>query len=185
MKKYIVLTFAFLFSLNMNTYAQRLFDDEGEDAQEFTLSFMFKYKDLDPVTISIRDLYGSAHDNQNTYGAELRFIGTGCDYENRWNIPIASRYSYDQLRQYLVDIDIRTFQPQSNGHDASSDLQIRVTFMSSGSTRTSNVFNWNYNSDNIGDETQILTYLFEVLNDNVSISCAEDAVELLETYIEE
>ena len=98
-------------------------------------------------------------------------------------MPIASRYSYDQLRQYLVDIDIRTFKPQSNTHDASSDLQIKI-FYAQKNQKRNNSFYWNYNPDNMGDENQILTYLLEVLNDNVSISCARDYVEKLETYIE-
>ena len=181
MKKYTLIVLTFLFAMNVN-YAQRLFEDEGNDAESFTLMLMFKYKGLDPITVSIRDNYGSANDNENVYGAELRFVGTGCDFENNWEIPIASRYSYDQLRRYLVDVDIRTFKPNSNS--LPTDLQIRVSF-STNTQRNSNIFNWNYNPSNIGDETQILTYLFEVLNDNIFIPCAENAVELLESYIKD
>ena len=182
MKKYILIALAFLFATN-TTFAQRLFEDEGNDAQGFILKIVFKYKDLNPVEVNISDTYGAANDN-DTYGAVINFMRTGCDFENDWKIPIASRYSYNQLRQYLVDIDIRTFKPQSNAHDTSANLQIKFMYLSSNQNDY-NIFHWNYNPDNIGDENQILTYLFEVLDENVSIPCARDVVEKLEGYIEE
>lgn len=181
MKKYILVSLAFLFVTN-TIFAQRLFEDEEE--QGFVLKIVFKYKDLNAVEVQISDHYGSANDNNNLYDADINFRQTGCDFENDWNIPIASRYSYDQLCQYLVDIDIRTFKPQNNAHDVSADLQIKFMYLSSNQ-KNYNVFHWNYNPDNVGDENQILTYLFEVLDENVSIPCARDTVEKLESYIEE
>ena len=181
MRKYALIVLTLLFVMNVN-YAQKLFEDEDDSQKGFSLRLTFKYKDLDPVEVNINDNYGFTDDIDN-HGAGLKFQGTGCYSENSWRIPIANRYSYDLLRQYLVDIDIRTFKPHSNAHDVSSDLQIKFMYLPSGQMNY-NTFHWNYNPDNVGDENQILTYLLEVLNDNVSRTCARDYVELLETYIE-
>ena len=170
MKKYILIMAALLFVVNVN-YAQ---NQEGEE-EGFTMKFVFKYKDKDAVDITITDT-GS--------DARLLFIGTTCDRGGNQHSPISQGYTYQQLRDYLSDIDVETYKPQNNDHDTDANLQIKFVYFSHGNSRRSNSFHWNYNPDNIGDENMILEYLFEVVEMSISRSCDRDFFEKVKTYLE-
>jgi hypothetical protein len=170
MRKYILITLAFLFCSQLN-YAQAL---EGEE-NGFTIKLALKYKDANAVDITISD---------SGEGAKLLFRGTDCEARGNLNIPITDEYIYQQLRDYLGNIDIETYQPQKNNHDNSADLQIKFIYFSHGVNRKTNTFHLNYNPNNIGDENMILEYLLEVMDVSVIKSCDRDFYEKVKSYIE-
>jgi hypothetical protein len=170
MKKYILVTLAFLFC-SFSNYAQSL---EGEE-EGFTMKFVFKYKGTNAVDVTI---------SESGEGAKLLFRGTECEARGNLNIPIVDEYTYEQLLDYLDNIDVKTYQPQNNSHDSNAELQIQFIYFSHAASRKANSFYWNYNPNNIGDENMILEYLLEVMDVNTSKLCDRDFYEKVKSYIE-
>lgn len=144
------------------------------DEEAFDLSFIFQYADTTPFTVvfSREDNL----DNIQIYSAECKTNGFNT------NQPIVDRYVYEQMLDYLQDINITRFQPTTNRQDAAAKLQVRGS-INIQRTWTVNAFVFLYNPDNVGDENQILEYIVDILKDNISDDCNTKIVERLSIYV--
>ncbi len=144
------------------------------DEKQFDLAFIFQYQDNEAFTVSF-----SRENNID----EILIINTDCQTNGiQYKRPIADRYVYEQMLDYLQDINITNFQPTQNGQDAAAKLQVQGSIHIQR-TWTVNAFVFRHNPDNIGDESQILDYVVDVLKDNASDDCSKKLAELLEKYI--
>lgn len=145
-----------------------------QDEEQFDLSFIFQYEDeaVFIVTFSREDKF----DNFKIQNSECKT--NGINYER----PIVDRYVYEQLLTFLQDINITSFQPITNDQDEDAKLRVQGS-ISIPRTWTLNAFVFRHNPDNIGNESQILEYMVDILKDNTSDDCSKELTEQLSTYI--
>lgn len=145
------------------------------DEAQFDLSFIFKYQDEEAFTVTF-----SRENNTDN----LLIFNTDCKTNGiQYERPIADRYVYEQMLDYLQDINITNFKPTQNGQDAEAKLQVQGS-INIQRTWTVNAFVFRYNPNNMGDESQILEYVADVLKDNASDDCSRELAALLEKYVE-
>lgn len=144
------------------------------DEEQFDLSFMFQYENQEAFTITF-----SREDNLDN----IKINSSECQVNgSNYEQPIADRYVYEQMLEYFQNINITSFQPTQNNQNIDSKLQVQGS-ISIPRTWTLNAFLFRHHPDNIGDETQILEYIVDILKDNSSDECSNTISEQLEKYV--
>lgn len=144
------------------------------DEEQFDLSFNFQYQNQEAFTVIF-----SREDNLDN----IELINTACKTNGiNYERPIADRYVYEQMLDFLQDINITSFQPTQNREDANAKLQVQGS-INIQRTWTMNAFVFRHNPNNIGDENQILEYVVDVLIDNASDDCSRKLAEQLDSYV--
>ncbi|MFK7946199.1 MAG: hypothetical protein AB8G11_01325 [Saprospiraceae bacterium] len=146
-----------------------------QDEEQFDLSFFFQYQDEAVFTVTF-----AREDNLDN----IRITHSECQRnELIYDRQIADRYVYDQLLDFLQNINITSFQPTQNEQDLNAKLRVQGS-INIQRTWTVNAFVFLYNPNNIGDENQILKYIVDVLKDNSNDNCSKKMTEQLEKYVE-
>jgi hypothetical protein len=173
MKYFILITALLLSSL---AYAQPNREELAlVDETAFDLSFTFRYEGETGVTIAFE------RKDKVDY---LSISGEkSCRRNNvTYEMPIADRYVYDQLLEYLQNINIASYQPSASSLDAAAKLSVQA-FISISRTWVMNAFVFQYHPNNVGDEKQILEFVVDVLKDNATDDCSRDLAETLSGYV--
>ena len=95
---------------------------------------------------------------------------------------MADNYEYEQLLEYLQNIDIFTYQPSQNTQNLEANMRVQFSIIRNR-TFSMNAFEIQHNPDIQGDEYQILEMISNVLRDNSLDSCSSEFAEKFERYV--
>ena len=169
MKYSIVLLFSLIFATTHQAFAQT----QDGNPENFLLMISLKYKETPAIQITLSDS-GSKRE------ARLSFRGTKCQpHELGQGLNISDTYHYQQLRAYLTEIDLATFQPSSEDN---APLQIKMIYMNQ-SLNTNNEMHFGYNPDNFSELNVFFEHLLETMDNNITRSCTRDFYEKVKGYL--
>lgn len=151
-------------------------DDELplKSEEQFDLNFTFQHQNQSAFTVSFSrqnqtDIIKIKHSDCQT---------DGTDYQQ----TISNKAAYDQMLEYLHDINITIFQPVSNDQDPDAQLQVKG-MINIERTWTMNAFVFQYNPANDVAENKILEFIVKVLEENKTDGCSTTVTTQLSTYI--
>jgi hypothetical protein len=143
------------------------------DEAAFDITIMVQYDNNDPYTIVLR---------REAQVDEIDFINQ-CQRNNlNTKNLLADKYEYEQLLEYLDNIDIFSYQPNTNTQDEGAKLRIQFSIIRNR-TFSMNAFVIEHNPDIQGEEYQILEMISNILRDNSTDNCISDLAEKFETYV--
>jgi hypothetical protein len=145
------------------------------DEIQFDLSFIFQHQNKESFSISFNRENNVDYILVNHEDCQQRQL--------QYKRPIADNYAYNQMLDYLQDIDITSFQPIQNTQNIEATFQVQA-MINIQRTWTVNAFVFPYNPNNLGDEKQILIFIAEVLSDNDNDDCSKALSEKLNAYLE-
>ena len=164
--KFALILLAFCFS-NV-TFAQI-----DEDLTTFSLMLNFKFKDEPAYGITITQM------QDNT---RIIFQNTSCQAMQDKQ-DISDKYIYNQLVDYISQIDLANFSPPKSDQGGNTDLQIECRFRDD-SDNEMNYFHYLYNPFTLGEENQLLEYFIEVIENNITRSCHWEILDKLKKHME-
>lgn len=156
----------------INVFAQPNEETTLRYEEQFELSFTFQPQGQEAFTVIF---------SRETNTDNIKIGSSSCQNDINHKRPIANKVAYEQMLDYLHDINITVFQPVSNGDDANAKLEVKGV-VNVERTWTMNAFVFQYNPDNEVAENKILDFIIKILNENASDECCKKLAEELNKY---